>query len=79
MNRFQAMAQIMAVLCENSRLQPGSQEYRAARKIVSRKIDQLGPQAALEQAIKWKGHILDQARIEDMLKDLKKKFPYLNF
>jgi hypothetical protein len=79
MNRFQAMAQIMAVICENSRLQPGTREYRATRKIVSRKIDQLGPKAALEQAIKWKGHILDQARVEDILEELKGKFPYLNF
>ena len=79
MNRFQAMAQIMAILCENNRLKPGTQEYKVARKIVSRKIEQLGPDAAFEQAVRWKGHILNQVRIEDMLEEMKEKFPYLDF
>lgn len=79
MNKFQAMAQIMALLGEGGRLQPGTQQYKIARRLVSRKIDQLGPEVAFEQAKKWKGHILDQVRIEDLLEDMKEKFPYLDF
>ena len=79
MNRFQAMAQIMAILCENGHFKPGTPEYKVARKLVSSKIDNLGPKAALAQAKKWKGHILDQVRIEDVLEDIKEKFPHLNF
>jgi len=41
MNRFQAMAKIMAILSEDCRMKPGTQEYKLARKIVSSKIDNL--------------------------------------
>jgi hypothetical protein len=47
MNRFQAMAKIMAMLTEEEYLQLGSREYKIARKLVSRKIDRLGPETAL--------------------------------
>jgi hypothetical protein len=79
MNRFQAMAQIMAILCEEGSLTPGTPAYKVARKMVARKIDDLGPDAAFEQATRWKGRILDEVRLEDMLADMKEKFPYLNF
>jgi hypothetical protein len=53
MNRFQAMAKIMAMLdTEEENLQPGTnREYKIARKMVSRKIDRLGPEAALLQVV----------------------------
>jgi hypothetical protein len=79
MNKFQAMARIMAILCEDGHLKPGTQAYKLARQLVSEKIDSLGPEAAFQQAKQWKGKMLDQVRIEDMMEDLRKKFPYLNF
>jgi hypothetical protein len=78
MNKFQAMAQIMAILCEDGHLQPGTQEYKIARKLVSSKIDTLGPDVALEQAKKSKGKFLEQESAENILEELREKFPYLN-
>jgi hypothetical protein len=77
MNKFQAMARIMTLLCENGRIKTGTQEYRIARKLVSRKIDNLGPDATWAQVKRSKGHILDQVRTEIMLEEVRKKFPYL--
>jgi len=77
MNKFQAMAQIMEILCEDG-LQPGTQEYKVARKLVSNKIDNLGPKAALEQATRSKGKFLEQDSAENILEDLREKFPHLN-
>jgi hypothetical protein len=57
MNRFQAMAQIMAILCEGDRLQKGSQKYKIARKLVASKIDRMGPDSAYTKA-KWNKHEL---------------------
>jgi hypothetical protein len=79
MNKFQAMARIMAILNQDGQLKAGSREYKIARKIVSSKIDRLGPEAALVQANKWKGHILDQIKMMDRLKDLEAHFPCLPF
>jgi hypothetical protein len=79
MNKFQAMARIMAILNQDGKLKPGSREYKIARKIVSSKIDRLGPEAALAQANKWRGHILDQIKMMDRLKDLEDHFPCLPF
>jgi hypothetical protein len=79
MNKFQAMARIMAILNEGGQLKPGTQEYKIARKLVSGKIDRLGPEAALAQVEKWRGHLLDQIKIMDMLKGLEDTFPYLRF
>jgi hypothetical protein len=78
MNKFQAMARIMAILGEDGRLKPGTREFKVARKIVSGKIDRLGSEAALAQAIKWKGHILDQVRIEDIFEEVKENFPFID-
>ena len=52
MNKFQAMARIMAILCEDGRLQKGSQKYKIARKLIATKIDRMGPEAAYSKA-KW--------------------------
>jgi hypothetical protein len=79
MNKFQAMARIMAILNKDGQLKPGAQEYKIARKIVSDKIDRLGPEAALAQVEKWRGHILDQIKMMDRLKDLEDQFPFLPF
>ena len=57
MNRFQAMAQIMAILCEGGRIKKGSQRYKIARKMIATKIDRMGPDAAYTKA-KWNKHEL---------------------
>jgi hypothetical protein len=62
-NRFQAMANIMVKLCEDGSLKPGTPEYKVARKLVARKIDNLGSDDAFEQAKRWKGRILDEVRM----------------
>jgi hypothetical protein len=64
--------------CTHGHLKPGTQEYKIARKLVSSKIDYLGPKAALEQAIKLKGKFLEQDSVENILEDLKEKFPHLD-
>ncbi len=43
MNKFQAMAQIMTILCERDRLRKGSRKYGIARKLIASKIDRKGP------------------------------------
>lgn len=57
MNKFQAMALIMAILCEDGRFPKGSHRYQLARKLVATKIDTIGPNAAYAQA-KWSKHTL---------------------
>jgi len=57
MNRFQAMAQIMAILCEGGRIRKGSQKYKIARKLIASKIHRMGPDAAYTKA-KWNKHEL---------------------
>ena len=52
MNSFQAMARIMAILCEDGRLRKGSKSYKIARKLIAIKIDRMGPDAAYLKA-KW--------------------------
>lgn len=66
MNKFQAMAQIMAILCECDRLRNGSHEYKIARKLIAAKIDRMGPDAAYTKA-KWNKHEL-LVEIEELLK-----------
>jgi hypothetical protein len=79
MNKFQAMAKIMAVIREDGLLKPGTREYKIARKWASCKIDDLGPKAAWEQAKKSRNQILDRIRIETMEDEIKKNYPYLEF
>ena len=57
MNRFQAMTQIMAILCEGDRIKKGSRKYKIARKMIATKIDRMGPDAAYSKA-KWNKHEL---------------------
>jgi hypothetical protein len=66
MNKFQAMAQIMLLLNEDDLLRPGSHVYQTVRKMISDKIDRLGPDAALEQIMDRKSHLLHQIKILDM-------------
>lgn len=49
MNRFQAMALLMAKVKAQSDLKPASPEYRMARKWVSELIDLLGPDEAVRR------------------------------
>lgn len=65
MNKFQAMAQIMMLLNEENELEPGSQEYKLVRKMISYKIDRLGPEGALAQIKDTKAHLL--AQIDTMI------------
>ncbi|WP_419663065.1 uncharacterized protein Dvar_35340 [Desulfosarcina variabilis str. Montpellier] len=52
MNKFQAMAHIMAILCEDGSFRKGSHRYKLARKLITAKINTMGPDAAYAQA-KW--------------------------
>jgi hypothetical protein len=60
MNKFQAMARIMMLIAEERPLKPGSQEFKLLRKIVSYKIDRLGPDGAIAQIKDTKAHLLAQ-------------------
>jgi len=51
------MAQIMAILSKGGRLQKGSRKYKIARKLITSKIDRMGPDAAYTKA-KWNKHEL---------------------
>ena len=79
MNRFQAMAVIMTILQEDGRLKPGTPEYKIARKLVTRKIDQLGPDATVEQVKRWKSSVLDRIDTMATLQNLEETFPFLRF
>jgi hypothetical protein len=63
MNKFQAMAQIMTLLNEDGLLKPGSHVYKTVRKMISRKIDTLGPEAALVHVMDSKAALLAQIKI----------------
>jgi hypothetical protein len=63
MNKFQAMAQIMLLLNKNGLLKPGSHAYKIVRRMVSGKIDSLGPDAALADVVDRKLQILNQIRV----------------
>lgn len=57
------MATIMAMLTEQANLSPGSREYKIARKLVSRTIDRLGPDAALTQVVDRQPQLVEQIKI----------------
>ena len=63
MNKFQAMAQIMLLLNEDGLLRPGSHVYQTVRRMISDKIDRLGPEAALVNVVDGKVQLLDQIKI----------------
>ena len=62
-NKFQAMVKALMLLNEDGLLTPGSQEYHIARKMITYKIERLGPEAALEQVKGNKAHLLAQFRM----------------
>ena len=57
------MAQIMLLLNEDGLLRPGSHVYQTVRRMISDKIDRLGPDAALVDVEDGKLQILDQIKI----------------
>lgn len=63
MNKFQAMAQIMAILCEDAHLNRKSAVYKIVRQAVSQRIDIFGPDATLLHVIDHKPHILNQIKV----------------
>lgn len=63
MNKFQAMARLMMLLNEDGLLKPGSQVYKAVRKMLSDKIDRLGAAEAVKEVMGNKAHLLDQIKI----------------
>jgi hypothetical protein len=60
MNKFQAMARIMMLINDEYPLKPGSREYKLVRKMISYKIDRLGPEGAIAQIKDTKSHLLAQ-------------------
>jgi len=79
MNRFQAMAKIMAMLSEEENLKQGSREYKIARKLVSKKIDRLGPKTALLQVVDRRHHLMEQIGILISLEGFGIKNRHLDF
>ena len=77
MNRFQAMAKIMAILCESGRLPKGSKRYQIARQLIAAKIDRMGPDAAYTKA-KWNRYEL-LVEIEELLRAEKAGKIFRNF
>ena len=75
MNRFQAMAQIMAMLNKDGSLKPGTKLYKTVRETISDKIDRLGAEAAFREVRAKKAHFLDQIRILNMWYKHPGKFP----
>lgn len=63
MNKFQAMAQIMTLLNEDGLLKPGGQVYKLVRKMISDKIDRLGPESAMRHVLDRKTHLLGQIKV----------------
>lgn len=63
MNRFQAMAEIMAMLTREGSIRPGSRRYKLARKMVARTIDRLGPDTALIQVVDRMPHLMQRLEI----------------
>ena len=63
MNKFQAMAQIMSLLNQDDLLKPGSQVYKMVRRMVSEKIDRLGPDRAVAEVLETRTDLLDKIKI----------------
>ncbi len=63
MNKFQAIVQIMVILCKDAHLKPGSTVYKVVREKVSQRIDIWGPDAALLNVIDRKPQILHQIKM----------------
>jgi hypothetical protein len=76
MNKFQAMAQIMLLLNEDGLLRPGSHIYQTVRRMVSEKIDRLGPDGALVHVVDQKLQILNQIKILAMWRKSTSRQPF---
>ena len=79
MNRFQAMAQIMAMLIEEENLQQGSREYKIARKLVSKMIERLGPDEAFASISSKKADFLKQIDCLGSFDDFGRQIPETKF
>ena len=75
MNRFQAMARIMAMLNKDGSLEPGTKVYKTVREMISDMIDRFGADAAFRKVRAKKAHYLDQIRILNMWHKHPGKFP----
>ena len=75
MNRFQAMALIMEILCEGGHLQKGSREYKLARKLVSKMIEYLGPDEALASIKSSKSNFQNKIEVLGSLDVFGRKIP----
>lgn len=65
MNKFQAMAHIMMLLDDEHALIPGSRKFKIVRKMISYKIDRLGPEGAITQIKDTKAYLM--AQIDTMM------------
>ena len=79
MNRFQAMAQIMAILTEDGELEKGSRKYKLARKLVSKMIERLGPDEAFASIRSKKGDFLKQIDFLSSYDDFGRSIPETKF
>jgi hypothetical protein len=79
MNKFQAMAQIMAILCEDAHLNPKSPVYRIVRQAVSQRIDIFGPDATLARVMDRKPQILNQIKVMIQWQERGRLLPALEF
>ena len=75
MNKFQAMAQIMAMLNKDGALKPGTRVYKTVRKMVADKIDRIGATAAFNEVRAKRPHFLDQVELLKMWYRHPERFP----
>lgn len=76
MNKFQAMAQIMSLLNQDDLLKPGSQVYKMVRRMVSEKIDRLGPDRAVAEVLETRTDLLDKIKILAMWHKSTRRRPF---
>jgi len=79
MNRFQAMAQIMAILTEDGKLKKGSRQYKIARKLVTKLIERLGPDEAFASISSKKAKFLKQIEFLGSFDDFGRQIPETKF
>jgi hypothetical protein len=79
MNRFQAMAQIMAILTEDGELKKGSRKYNLARKRASKMIERLGPDEAFASIRSKKADFLKQIDLLGSYDDFGRPIPEIKF
>ena len=75
MNKFQAMAQIMEMLTADGKLMRGSRKYKMARKLVSKMIENLGPDEALAWITVKKSDFLNKIRLLGSFDGFGRKIP----